>query len=72
MTAFVESNGAVVAYEYVDVTISAVGPYGRREQKARIAFDDAADPLLALLLQRTDEALKKLAASEPPSMGGIS
>jgi hypothetical protein len=72
MTAFVESGGAVVAYEYADVTISAVGPYGRRETQARILFDDSDDPLLALLIVRTREALLRQAASEPPSMGGIS
>lgn len=71
MTAFVESGGAVVAYEYADVTISAVGPYGRRETRAHILFDDSDDPLLELLIQRSREALLRQAANGPPSMGPI-
>lgn len=71
MTAYVEVRGATVAYEYADVTISSVGPYGRREMQARILFDYSDIPLIELLLKRSKEAILRQAANEPPSMGPI-
>ena len=71
MSVVLESRGAAVVYEHADVVISAVGPYGRREQRARIVFSDPADPLLPLLIRRAEMAAWEQAASEPPTMGPI-
>lgn len=73
MAAFIEVRGATVAYEYADVTIVAVGPYGRRERPVRIPFDAADTPLIRSLLKRMDEAEQKRIAEAGGgmNMGGI-
>jgi len=71
MPLFVDVRGATVAYEFVDVTFSAIGPYGRRNQTCRISLDATDAALFALLRKRCEEAERKQLASAPPTMGPI-